>query len=241
MELEKEALGFWENLIKMKNKYGFWTLIKIVVFVGFSIAFLIMTKNFADNFTFERQKEVITEAIVENQENISAYHSEQMSRRIDIRPHVQDLLSSTLSVMNADRAFVLELHNGNNNTSGLPFVHFSMTYEQVQRGIDSIDEDYQNITLSRFTFPNYLTSHEIWFGTIDEFEKIDQKAAARLRHNDVSYVVLATIESEEHQIGYYGFTYCNGKTPKTQREIIEFVLQKVQKLSRWLDNNVTEI
>lgn len=238
--MENETIGFFERIMHLKDHYGIWNLVKVVLFIGFSVSFLYLAKNFGENFSWERQKDMITETIVDHEQNKIEQHSEQMSRRGDIRPIVQGVLQNTINQMNADRAFVMELHNGSNNTSGLPFIHFSMTYEEVAKGIESIDEDYQGISLSRFSFPNYLVKHEIWFGTIEEFEEIDTKAASRLRHNDVTYIVLTSIETENCQIGYYGFTYCNGKKPKDKKDIVEFVVGKVQKLSRLLDNNVTD-
>lgn len=240
MALEKEALGFWERLMKMKDKYGYWKLIKLVLFVGFAISFLYAAKNFGENLTFERQKEAITQAIVENKEQSVMEHEEQMAMRRDIKPFVSGVLQNAINEMNADRAFVIELHNGSNNSAGLPFIHCTMTYEENATDIEAIDEDYQNLSLSRFDFPEYLHKHDFWFGSIEDFAKIDKKMATRMQVNNATYMVIATLRSETSEIGYFGFTYCNSKEPKSSREITEFVVQSVQKLSKWLDNGATE-
>ena len=155
MALEKETLGFWERLIKMVDKYGYWRLTKVVLFVTFTITVLYLGKNFGENYSFERQKEVMSEVMFEADQQKTLLHSEQMQMRESIKPYVTNLLKITINEMNADRAFIIELHNGSNNTAGLPFIHCTMTYEENARGIESIDEDYQNLSLSRFNFPEY--------------------------------------------------------------------------------------
>lgn len=241
MALEKETLGFWERFIKMKDKYGYWNLTKVVLFVGFTIVFLYTAKNFGENFSFERQKEVISQVMSETDEQKFMLHAEQMTMRENIKPHITDLLKNTINTMNADRAFVIELHNGSNNTAGLPFIHCTMTYEEDARNIEPIDEDYQNLSLSRFNFPEYLHKHDLWFGTVEEFREIDPKITSRMKHNGVTYLVITTIRSETSEIGYFGFTYCNGKEHKSDKEMMEFMLHAVQKLSKWLDKDNTDL
>lgn len=241
MALEKETLGFWERLIKMVDKYGYWRLTKVVLFVAFTITVLCLGKNFGGNYSFERQKEVMSEVMYEADQQKTLLHSEQMQMRENIKPYITSLLKDALSSMNADRAFVIELHNGSNNTAGLPFVHCTMTYEEDARGIESIGEDYQNLSLSRFNFPEYLHKHDLWFGTIDEFEQIDPKVTSRMKNNGVTYLVITTIRSENSEIGYFGFTYCNGKEHKSDKDMMEFMVYAIQKLSKWLDKDVEEI
>ena len=237
MSFEKETLGFWERLIKFKDKYGYWNLTKLVLFVAFAIAVLLLAKNFGENYSFERQKEAMTEVIEQNNQQLFIEHNEQMQIRRDIKPLVTDLLKNTLNEMDADRAFIFELHNGSNNTAGLPFIHCTMTYEETARNIEPIDEDYQNLSLTRFSFPEYLHEHDLWFGTVEEFADIDKKLASRMQNNGATYLVITTIRSENSEIGYFGFTYCNNKEHKHDKDIMEFIVHTVQSLSKLLDKH----
>ena len=237
MSFEKETLGFWERLIKFKDKYGYWNLTKLVLFVAFAIAVLLLAKNFGENYSFERQKEAMTEVIEQNNQQMFIEHNEQMQIRRDIKPLVTDLWKNTLNEMDADRAFIFELHNGSNNTAGLPFIHCTMTYEETARNIEPIDEDYQNLSLTRFSFPEYLHEHDLWFGTVEEFADIDKKLASRMQNNGATYLVITTIRSENSEIGYFGFTYCNNKEHKHDKDMMEFIVHTVQNLSKLLDKN----
>ena len=169
MALERETLGFWERLMKFKDKHGYWNLTKLVLFVAFAVAIVFLAKNFGESYSFERQKEIMVEVLQENDQQMFLEHNEKIEQRRNIRPYVMEVLNNTLIEMGCGRAFVIELHNGSNNTAGLPFIHASMTYEAVGRNIEPVDEDYQNISLTRFVFSEYLHKHELWYGTIDEF------------------------------------------------------------------------
>lgn len=242
MALEKETLGFWESLMKFKDKHGYWKLTKLVLFVAFAIATLFLAKNFGESYSFERQKEAINEVMQENSQQMFLEHNEQMEQRRSIRPYVMEILKSTINETGCERAFVIELHNGNNNTAGLPFIHASMTYEAVARGIEPIDEDYQNISLTRFVFSEYLHEHDLWYGPIDEFVTLDPKMGGRLKHNGATYLVITTIRSEKCEIGYFGFLYYDNKsTDFVTKENMEFILHSVQKLSKLLDKDTKTI
>lgn len=238
MHFEEETLGFWDKLNKLKDKYGYWNLTKLVLFVAFAIAVLLMAKNFGENFDFKKQKEVISETIQENNEQLIIEHNENMQLRQEIKPQIVTILKECILELGADRAFIIELHNGSSNAAGLPFVHCTMTYEETSKNVESIDEDYQNLSLSRFSFPEYLHKHNLWVGHISDFEKIDPKIANRIKLNGGTFLVVTTIKTQDTEIGYFGFTYCNNKEPKPKLEMADWVLANVQKLSKLLDKNI---
>ena len=240
MALERETLGFWERLMNFKDKHGYWDLTKLVLFVAFAVAIVFLAKNFGESYSFERQKEVMVEVLQENDQQMFLEHNEKIEQRRNIRPYVMEVLNNTLIEMGCGRAFVIELHNGSNNTAGLPFIHASMTYEAVGRNIEPVDEDYQNISLTRFVFSEYLHKHELWYGTIDEFIKIDPKMGVRLQHNGATYIVMTTIMSDNYEIGYFGFIYYDDeKYNFGNKEQMEFILHTVQKLSKLLNKDTT--
>ena len=240
MALERETLGFWERLMNFKDKHGYWDLTKLVLFVAFAVAIVFLAKNFGESYSFEHQKEVMVEVLQENDQQMFLEHNEKIEQRRNIRPYVMEVLNNTLIEMGCGRAFVIELHNGSNNTAGLPFIHASMTYEAVGRNIEPVDEDYQNISLTRFVFSEYLHKHELWYGTIDEFIKIDPKMGVRLQHNGATYIVMTTIMSDNYEIGYFGFIYYDDeKYNFGNKEQMEFILHTVQKLSKLLNKDTT--
>ena len=78
MALERETLGFWERLMNFKDKYGYWKLTKLVLFVAFTVAILFLAKNFGETYSFERQKEIMVEVLQENNQQMFLEHNEKI-------------------------------------------------------------------------------------------------------------------------------------------------------------------
>ena len=237
MEFTKEFLGFWKGLTKFINDQGYWRMTKVVLFISFTICLFYLAKNFGETFDVNSviQKEAIKEAITEANEQDKLIHNQRMKVREDIKPQITSILQESLHKLHADRAFVIELHNGSNNTAGLPFIHCTMTYEEVAKGIEPADEDYQNLTLSRFSFPQFLHENDFWSGLVKEGDSIDPKIAKKLISTDVNYIAITTIKSDECEIGYYGVVYCNEHVPYDKDEVIKTMISNVQHLSKLLD------
>ena len=130
----------------------------------------------------------------------------------------------------------MEMHNGTNNTAGLPFIYGEMTYETVNHNISHVDEDYISINLSRFNFPLYLQQNRIFYGSMEELKKVDEKLATRMISNDVSYFGIISMHGVSNELGYFGVSYCHGHKPATEESIIEQLTLCSQKLSILLDS-----
>ena len=233
MALEGEQIGFVEKTIKMIEKYGLWKVVRAIILILLFLFGMYWVQVAATRVGTMQGNEQSTEAK-------ATEHEEQMSIRKNIQPQVENILREVLLKTGADRAWVIELHNGSSNTAGLPFVHCTMTYEVDKDSIESIDEDYQNLSLSRFKFPLYLHKNKVWYGTIEEFKQIDKKIANRMVTNGASYMVISTIETDTNELGYFGFTYCNGNMPKSKSVIVSETATSIQKLSKLLDQAITE-
>ena len=183
MALEGEQMTFVEKTIRMIDKYGMWKVIRAILLILLFLFGMYYVQVAATRTGSMEANEQQTEKSI-------AEHSEQMEVRKEIKPVVDNVLMKVLQSTNADRAFILELHNGSSNTAGLPFVHCTMTYEVNRDSIENVDEDYQNLSLSRFNFPSYLHKNKYWMGTIEDFKKVDNKMATRMQTNGASYMVI---------------------------------------------------
>ena len=161
-------------------------------------------------------------------------HDTAVERRRHIKPQIDAILFETMNTLNADRIYVIEMHNGTNNTSGLPFIYGEMTYEQVRRNVEHVDEDYVSLNLSRFEYPLYLEKNQIFCGTIDDLAKIDERMAFRLKATNATYVGGVAMHGVENELGYIGITYCNTE-PVGRQEIIRVLSIASQKLTALLD------
>ena len=144
MSLNGEQLTIIEQMIVMIEKYGWWKIIKATLFM-LSLAFIL--------FNIANLKNIVSDVINEQNESEIIAHDTAMDFRRSIKEEIDGILNNVLTKTNADRVFVLELHNGTNNTAGLPFIYAEMTYCAIAENIHHIDEDNINLNLSRFNFP----------------------------------------------------------------------------------------
>lgn len=235
MALEGEQLGFLEKTVKLIEKYGLFKIFKALLVIAMFVFVMVNGADFISNIINTTTKSIIKEQAAET----TRIHDIALDKRKKIKPQVDKILKDILNSLDADRSFIIEMHNGTNNTSGLPFLYGEMTYEDVSDGIEHIDGDYINLALSRFSFPTYMEKEHLWIGTIDELSKIDDKLSKRLISNDVTYIAICHIHGLNNEIGYFGITYCNNKPPKPRSEIVTKILNSTQKLSILLDSSTT--
>lgn len=226
-----EQLGVLERIIKLMDKYGMWKIFQaLLVLAGF---LYIM-------YNVQNLPEIVSSAFTRQTEISKEQHDAAVEIRRSIKPDIDRLLKAALDNMNADRAFIMEMHNGTNNVAGLPFIYGEMTYEEVRDHITHVDEDYTSVNLSRFNFPMYLEKNHMWNGSIDEMEEIDSKLASRLTSNDVTYIAIIGLHGVNHELGYFGFTFCNGKNQPSEKEIEKCLVSTAQKLSILLDSKYND-
>ena len=232
MPLDGEQLGFLEKVIKIINKYGIFKVFQALCVIGIFVYLMYNAHNVG-----QAVQNIVRTEIENHNEKVEQEHNDALIVRQKIKPKIDSILTDALTRMNADRVFVMEMHNGNNNTSGLPFLYGEMTYEQVRNGVSHIDDDYLNLNLSRFTFPLYLEREHLWQGTTEDLSKIDDKLSKRLLSNDVSYLAITQIHGFSNIIGYFGVSYCNDKSPIDKKQIIAQLTITTQQLLVILDAN----
>ena len=79
-----------------------------------------------------------------------------IEKRRQIDPLIKADLVDLRGEVNASRAFLFEAHNGGNNLNGLPFLYVDMTYDEPRHDLVRIQDEYKNISQSRFDFMNKI-------------------------------------------------------------------------------------
>ena len=130
MDITETPVNILEKTIKLVEKYGVWKIIRAILLIGL-LLYVVMNINSIP--------ETIKEIVVSAKEVDVAKHDAAIEVRKQIKPQIDEILNNTLTAVEADRVFVLEMHNGTNNTAGLPFLYVEMTYCQVAEGIHHID------------------------------------------------------------------------------------------------------
>lgn len=178
--------------------------------------------------------DIVRHAFESRNTELQMEHDSAVERRRVIKPQVDLVLAETMATLKADRVYVIEMHNGTNNTAGLPFIYGEMTYEMARNGIEHIDEDYVSINLSRFEFPMFLEENHMFFGDIEALSKVDEKLAMRMSANGVTFIAITAMHGANNELGYFGISYC-GSEPVNPRLIVSTITVASQKLSAMLD------
>ena len=139
-----------------------------------------------------------------------------------------------LYTMNADRVSVLEMHNGKENPTGLPFKYCDMTYEETMDSIHYVSEEYEDINMSRFKFPDYLYKHRYFVGSPKELYDIDKKLAMKLESNDVQYFGIIILKNSQ-EIGFLMVSYNDIPSNIENHDIHILLSDYAQEIGYYLD------
>lgn len=218
------VLKFLEKSVKIVDKYGWWKVLQAIFFAGLFISIYYYIP-FSTRQTTKDTLNSVEKAKTEE-------HFRNIELRRELQPQIESTLNSLLTNCKSDRAFIIELHNGSNNINGVPFLHGSVTYEVSRDGLDMIDEDYQNISLSRFEMASYLHTKLEFVGSIDELRKIDKKMAAKLESNDVKYIVISTLHDGNREWGWFGVLYNRSDDIPTTKDLLNNMLIASQTITK---------
>ena len=181
----------------------------------------------------------IQHAIFQNAENEKDWHNEAVKRRREITPKINTTLSDLMYKYGADRVAIVEMHNGTNNTAGLPFIYGEMTYEQVRDGVTHVEGDYMKINLTRFTIPLYMAENNFFCGSVEEVAKIDEKFASRIESDGTKFITGFVLYGSSVEIGYLIITW-GDKHPEKNDVMLSDCSKVAQKIAVWLDSITTK-
>lgn len=180
-----------------------WTRIVKVYLVMFFFLATLLGGFFA--YKFINDSEVMHQASI----NLIRTTKEENVRDFIVTPKIQNDLKLLTYTLNADRAFLFELHNGKKNTCGLPFRFADMSYEEVneERNVDKVAMQFQDIPLTLYKYPHYLQKQKMVIGTIEEIDKIDHEFAEHIRSVGGVFLGMVYISSNGTPIGFLCVSY----------------------------------
>lgn len=217
-----KVLEWIENVLFLINKYGFKKIIQAMSIVAMAIFFI----TFIDAV---REDNLIKEIMIQGDDA----HIQASNARKEIDPKINKTLTRMLYSMQADRVGILEMHNGKENPTSLPFLYCDMTYEEARENVAYIADEYENLNMSKFQFPSFLYKNKIFFGTVEDVMEIDKKLGLRLQMNDVQYIGMVLIRTST-DIGFTTISWM--KEPTMSRDaIIADLTYYVQELGTYLD------
>ena len=139
-------------------------------------------------------------------------HDQLVTTRLSADSDIRHILSKMIFTTNADRAWLIEFHNGSKNlTTGLPFLFGSMRIEEVRDSIPNVDEDYADFSLSKYKLVSKVLDDGFFYGGLNDVQEIDQRLYYKFQANDINEVALLTLYDGEKPAGIIGLSFCNDK------------------------------
>lgn len=183
------ALGWFERVLGMADKYRITTVLKSV----FIILLIAGTVGFIKNpcWIFERY-----------QEWQDKQHIEKLAHRLEHNEKLHIMTEKLMYKVNADRVLLLELHNGNTGLGGFPFAKCSATYEALNDGIVPVAHQYQDLNLSLMPFASKLFDEGYWCGDTQDLKEIDKALCYRMLGNDTSHFAGIVIQGVDKPIAF---------------------------------------
>ena len=199
MERIDKGMGWLQKMLNLQNKYGFFSIIKglfLLFLAGYVVFFALNPK-----YLLERVTTIQTEQ-----------HDNLVRSRLAADSDIRLIVSKTMHNTNADRAWLIEFHNGNKNlTTGLPFLFGSMRIEETQDSIPNVDEDYADFSLSKYKLIAKVLDEGFFYGNIKDVQSIDKRLYYKFQSNDINEIALLTIYNEDKPAGIVGLSFCNNK------------------------------
>lgn len=163
-------------------------------------------------------------------------HNMEIIKRVQRNPEISMVLKDVLINLNASRATVCEMHNGTNTIAGVPFVHISMTYEEISNEVQYSSDDYNCINMSRMHFISKHLRGGSWIGSTNEIEKEDGYLASKLKSNNDNYMAFAVIYGKSDDIlGVLTIAFTDSEKHPSKTDISRELMKALQKLSILLD------
>lgn len=199
-----KGIGWIEKLLRLEEKYGFFRFVKVLLLLVLTgIAVLTVTNP---KFVLEKVEEIRAEK-----------HDDAVTKRIQADAEIRMTLHKMLHHLNADRAWLIELHNGSKNlSSGLPFLYGDMRIEEVADGISNVDEEYTDFQLSKYPFVGKLFERGYFYGDIENIRPVDERMYFKFKSNDVNEVAILALFVGDKPLGTIGVSFCGDKTMNAQ-------------------------
>lgn len=87
---------------------------------------------------------VVNTALVKHDKQTRATYDKNLKLRESVSHKIKQKMHDLLNRYNCDRAFILEFHNSKQNMTGLSFLWYDMTFEEIAKGVKTIQSQWKD-------------------------------------------------------------------------------------------------
>jgi len=222
-KISDETLGGFSKVMDLIAKHGIGKMIIGTLFFVFFSWMVYLATN--PGVIFERYNQYIAEK-----------HNASIDYRMETAPIIRSQLNQLALETDAERAYILEFHNGKSNPSGLQWQFGDLTF--INDGTDDISDEIQNVSLSRYNFANIVYERGYWIGSIDELISLDERFYNRMRLNGGKYFVFQMMYGANmREIGILGISFLERPENITADALVRIVHKYGSSISPLLDES----
>lgn len=191
------------RFLKGLKDYNLLELLKVLFALG-CVTFMAMLVLKPEVF-FEQVDKVVESVSQARDER----HADGAAFRLRADENMRGELTGLLQTTGADRAFVMEFHNGSSNlSSGLPFLYLDLTIEVGAEGEPPLREgEFKDLRTAQYPLISILLDRGYWYGTIEEVRELDYRLSYHLAAHDVSEVAVMTLWNGQSATGFLCLTW----------------------------------
>lgn len=200
------ALGKFMKGLKDYNVFELLKVLFAVLVIVFAVSFVRKPEMYVDKVSY----------ILESRENrLEREHASEMYRRDIADQNIRGYLRELARASGADRAWLLEPHNGkSNSTSGLTFSYLDLTGDEPNPDRPEVDylnrNEFRDIPASEYPLAGEIYRTGRWWGPLDSMERIDRKLYYKMRAQGMSEVAVMAAFSMERPVCFVGLTWYHG-------------------------------
>lgn len=217
-----KVVSWVERIVGLISQYGMKKMFQALFLVA-SVVCFVMFVNAVDN------QHIIEEWLKREPEK----HEVGANIRREVTPQINKALVRMLYAIEGDRVSVLEMHNGKENPTSLPFLYCDMTYEETRDKIPFVSDEYIDLNMSKFNFITYIYENRFFIGSLEDIYHIDKRLAMRLELNDVKYCGIMLIHTNI-DIGFLMVSYTSEPTINDNKIFAELSYY-AQEIGTYLD------
>ena len=87
---------------------------------------------------------VVNTALIKHDKQAKATYDKNLKFRESVSHKIKQKMHDLLNRYNCDRAFILEFHNSKQNMTGLSFLWYDMTFEEIAKGVKTIQSQWKD-------------------------------------------------------------------------------------------------
>lgn len=159
---------------------------------------------------------------------------------VDMNERVLTKLRHLKIELNADRAAVIQFHNGCQNLSGIDFAKMSCTHEAVRPGLKPAQPEFLNLPVSAYS---YLTNASFGFDpnvvlNIDRLRKFDMSTYTLLKGHKVTSFALEPLMTDDGMVfGFIIVEFCRLREDITSSDFQFLLKTYAEKIATLLERS----